>query len=104
MKRLFLAVVVVALSAFVVRAQQEKKSAPEWKEAVSKGKMGSRAKWVVEDYKPKASEFGKKAKCPVTGEGFTVGAETKAVKYKGKVYYFCCASCAPRPRTSAASC
>ena len=30
----------------------------------------------------------------MSGEEFKVGEGTKAVKYKGKVYYFCCPDCA----------
>ncbi|MCX5796071.1 MAG: YHS domain-containing protein [Elusimicrobia bacterium] len=107
MKRLFLAVAVVTLAAFVVRAQQADKTAqapettmdgakaPAAKKADKSVKKDKKGKAVVEDHTPAASEYGKAAKCPVTGEEFKVSAETKAVKYKGKVYYFCCPSCAP---------
>ena len=38
-------------------------------------------------------EYGKKAFCPVMGDEVTVNPKTQAVKYKGKVYYFCCGGC-----------
>jgi YHS domain-containing protein len=38
---------------------------------------------------------GTKAKCPVTGEDFTVKAGTAQTTYKGKRYAFCCPDCKP---------
>ena len=38
---------------------------------------------------------GAAAKCPVTGEDFTVKESTVQVTYKGKRYAFCCADCQP---------
>jgi YHS domain-containing protein len=38
---------------------------------------------------------GTKAKCPVTGEDFTVKDSTVQVTYNGKRYAFCCADCQP---------
>jgi len=38
---------------------------------------------------------GTAAKCPVTGEDFTVKDSTVQVTYKGKRYAFCCADCQP---------
>jgi YHS domain-containing protein len=38
---------------------------------------------------------GTAAKCPVTGEAFTVKDSTVQVTYKGKRYAFCCADCQP---------
>jgi YHS domain-containing protein len=108
MKRFFWAVAVVTLAAFMVWAEPESKpavapettadgaKAPEAQKSSKKVKKDKKAKADVEDYKPLAAEYGQKAKCPVSGEEFKVGPDTKAVKYKGKVYFFCCASCAPR--------
>jgi len=108
MKRLFLIVPVVTLAAFVARAQQESKpaasapeatlagaKAPATKQVAKKAGKMKQAKAVaaVEEYQPQPSEYGRKAKCPVMGTDFTVGADTPAVKYKGKVYYFCCTGC-----------
>jgi len=73
-----------------VCAQPEKKSAPT-APAVSNKKAPA-----VADYKLRPSDYGRKARCAVSGEEFKVGPETKAVKYKGKVYYFCCADCMPQ--------
>ena len=38
---------------------------------------------------------GADAKCPVTGEDFTVKDSTVQVTYNGKRYAFCCADCQP---------
>ncbi|MBI4657010.1 MAG: YHS domain-containing protein [Elusimicrobia bacterium] len=51
------------------------------------------AKSPVEDYVPPESEFGKEVFCRVRKTKFKVSEKTKAVKYKGKAYYFCCPSC-----------
>lgn len=44
------------------------------------------------DHKPQA---GEKAICAVSGEPFTVTAETKTAEHEGKWYAFCCDECAP---------
>lgn len=51
------------------------------------------AKSPVEDYVPPESEYGKEVFCRVMKTNFKVSEKTKAVKYKGKAYYFCCPSC-----------
>ncbi|MBI5239090.1 MAG: YHS domain-containing protein [Elusimicrobia bacterium] len=79
-----------AASPSVTRVEGTKSAAP--KKETRKAKKG---KAVAEDYTPEASEYGKKAKCPVSGEDLVVSADTKSVKYKGKTYYFCCPGCAP---------
>jgi YHS domain-containing protein len=38
---------------------------------------------------------GTKAKCPVSGETFTVGANTQRSEYQSKHYVFCCPDCKP---------
>jgi YHS domain-containing protein len=38
---------------------------------------------------------GTPAKCPVSGEDFTIKADTVQVTYAGKRYAFCCADCQP---------
>ena len=38
---------------------------------------------------------GAKAKCPVSGEDFTIKADTLQVSYAGKRYAFCCPECQP---------
>jgi YHS domain-containing protein len=38
---------------------------------------------------------GTKTKCPVSGEDFTVKADTLQVSYAGKRYAFCCPDCQP---------
>ncbi|GEM_PF-3272288 len=37
--------------------------------------------------------LGNKVVCPVSGEQFAIGKDSKKVRYKGKVYYFCCLDC-----------
>lgn len=54
---------------------------------------------ISENYIPTNDEYGKSAECPVTGDKFKIGPETPAVKYKGKIYYFCCPMCVPKFRT-----
>ena len=39
-------------------------------------------------------KVGDKAKCPVSGEEFTVASNSPKVTHEGKDYYFCCESCA----------
>lgn len=36
---------------------------------------------------------GTRARCPVSGEVFTVSAETVKAEHQGKTYVFCCAGC-----------
>jgi YHS domain-containing protein len=38
---------------------------------------------------------GTKTKCPVSGEDFTIKADTVQVTYAGERYAFCCADCQP---------
>lgn len=44
-------------------------------------------------YVPKQGDIGKEKTCPVNGEPLVVKADTPAITYKGKIYYFCCAAC-----------
>lgn len=48
---------------------------------------------IVEDFVPDTGNYGTVTQCPVMGEKVIVGKDTKAVKYKGKVYYLCCPTC-----------
>jgi len=43
--------------------------------------------------KVREDEIGKAVTCPVMGTKFKVKANTQVADYKGKSYYFCCASC-----------
>jgi YHS domain-containing protein len=105
MRRLSLVLAAMALAAVAARAQQggqPEATAPETTMDGAKA-MGTQEpaqsvktkthKATVKDYTPKASEYGKKVKCPLEGAEFKVGPDTKAVKYKGKIYYFCCDDC-----------
>ena len=47
----------------------------------------------MEDFIPDSGNYGTVTSCPVMGEKIVVGKDTKAVKYKGKVYFLCCPSC-----------
>ncbi len=39
---------------------------------------------------------GTRARCPVSGEVFTVTAETVKAEHQGKTFVFCCAGCKPQ--------
>lgn len=39
---------------------------------------------------------GTKATCPVTGEEFTVAADTARSEFEGRHYVFCCPACKPK--------
>jgi Cu+-exporting ATPase len=39
------------------------------------------------------AKVGDTAKCPVSGEEFTVEATSPKTEHDGKTYYFCCAGC-----------
>lgn len=41
-------------------------------------------------------KVGTKATCPISGEEFTIAANTLHSEYKGKHVYFCCPSCKSR--------
>jgi len=43
--------------------------------------------------KPGEAVLGDKTTCPVSGETFTVAADSPKVEYEGKTYYFCCEDC-----------
>jgi Cu+-exporting ATPase len=45
------------------------------------------------DQKP---AVGATAKCPVSGETFTIEASTLHTEYNGKHYAFCCGECKPK--------
>ena len=40
-----------------------------------------------------AAKVGDRTKCPVSGEVFTVAADSPHAEYNGKTYYFCCPHC-----------
>jgi YHS domain-containing protein len=99
MKSLLLLAAAMILAAPGASAQPGGQSAapvPLAKSADQGAGKPKKAKAAVEDYTPQASEYGKKVKCPVEGDSFKVGPDTKAVRYKGKTYYFCCGGCLPR--------
>lgn len=48
---------------------------------------------TVEEFIPPVSTYSTVTQCPVMGNKFTITKDTKAVRYKGKEYFFCCPSC-----------
>jgi YHS domain-containing protein len=111
MKRTVCGAAILALGAGLVLAQEGRRAAAPSVTRVEGAKSGSpkkevrkakKGKALVEDYVPEPSEYGKKVKCPVSGEEHEVSADTKAVKYKGKTYYFCCPPCLPQFKKSPA--
>ncbi|MFO0755282.1 MAG: YHS domain-containing protein [Byssovorax sp.] len=49
------------------------------------------------DFKPIGeAKVGDKTHCPVSGEDFTVAADSPKVELDGKTYYFCCPGCAKK--------
>jgi YHS domain-containing protein len=42
---------------------------------------------------PGEAKVGDKSLCPVSGEEFTIDANSPKYEYKGKTYYFCCSGC-----------
>lgn len=50
----------------------------------------------VSEHQITPEEVGKRVVCPVTNEKFRVKKGTRAVEYKGEVYYLCCAKCIRR--------
>lgn len=61
----------------------EKESTPET--------AGQPADKAVVDYTPTQNDIGQEAVCSVCGMTIAVNAETPAVMYDGKPYYFCSA-------------
>lgn len=43
--------------------------------------------------KPGEAKLGDATVCPVSGEHFTVEADSPKAEYQGKTYYFCCNDC-----------
>lgn len=41
----------------------------------------------------RSDETGKEVVCPVTKNKFKITSGTKAIEYKGEIYYFCCPGC-----------
>ena len=42
---------------------------------------------------PGTAQVGDKTVCPVSGEEFTVAADSPKAELDGKTYYFCCPGC-----------
>ena len=48
----------------------------------------------VNDLKPPGeAKVGDRTRCVVSGDSFTVDADSPHVEYQGKTYYLCCDSC-----------
>ncbi len=78
--------VLCALVSLPLAACNKKASAPSTAAAASA---------VGDDPAVPKLAVGTAAKCPVTGEDFTVKDSTVQVTYNGKRYAFCCADCQP---------
>ncbi|MBI2894205.1 MAG: YHS domain-containing protein [Deltaproteobacteria bacterium] len=50
-----------------------------------------------------APPVGAHALCPVSGEAFSVSAETQTAEYQGRTYAFCCPRCKGRFEANPAS-
>ena len=74
------------LSLSLVACEKNKAAAPS---------PNATASAVANDPSVPKLAVGTAAKCPVTGEDFTVKDSTVQVTYNGKRYAFCCADCQP---------
>lgn len=82
--------VVAALLSLPLAACDKKASAPAPAPAAA-----AAASPIGNDSSVPKLAVGTAAKCPVTGEAFTVKESTVQVTYNGKRYGFCCADCQP---------
>ncbi|MDB4969207.1 MAG: Lead, cadmium, zinc and mercury transporting ATPase [Myxococcales bacterium] len=73
----------------------EKKSQTSQPTAAAPSAAGATTAAVGDDPAVAKIAVGSAAKCPVTGEDFTVKDSTVQVTYAGKRYAFCCADCQP---------
>ncbi len=77
-------------------AKVEKKApAPKVQPASQPTKAGEKTA-AVALVKPGLAKVGDKSWCLVSGEEFTVAADSPKVTHEGKDYYFCCAGCDKR--------
>jgi len=85
----------VVLVVSVLTSGCGKKETPKMPAASPSAEQTAQApsKDTVEDYIPDTGAYGTVTQCPVMIEKITVDKDTKAVKYKGKIYYLCCPSC-----------
>ena len=80
--------VLCALFALPLAACDKKQAAPATATTATAAAVGN------DPAVPKLA-VGTAAKCPVTGEDFTVKDSTVQVTFNGKRYAFCCADCQP---------
>lgn len=66
-------------------------AAPETPAAPDAGAAATPSKGAVKEAGD--AKVGDTAKCPVSGEEFTVEASSPKVEHDGKTYYFCCGGC-----------
>lgn len=85
MKR-FLCFLYIIISVCLVGCKN-KPSIPEGKSVVLTGSA------TVMDFIPPQNEYSSVTQCPVSGDRFKITKDTKAVKYKDRVYYLCCPAC-----------
>ena len=84
-----------ALLALPLAACQHKSAAPATTAAAPAPAAAATAGKIGDDPAVPKLAVGTAAKCPVTGEDFTVKDSTVQVTYNGKRYAFCCADCQP---------
>jgi YHS domain-containing protein len=62
--------------------------------ASTKSAEGTAPSAAVADLKkPGQAVLGDRTTCPVSGETFTVAADSPKVEFEGKTYFFCCEDC-----------
>jgi len=76
----------------VIKTVEEKSAAQTLKSDTTTAATPSALPPVM-DYKVEPSAYGRTVSCPVTKEKFKINKNTPALKYKDKVYYFCCPAC-----------
>jgi YHS domain-containing protein len=53
----------------------------------------NRTSSFAQEFIPPINTYSSVTQCPVTKNNFTIGKDTRGVRYKDKDYYFCCPSC-----------
>ena len=88
-----------AAPAFAHDEKADKSEKAEKKEPAGHHDVGEHAKGAEHSDAPRSfssrPEVGTWAKCPVSGDVFKVGKDTRFVTHEGRVYAMCCAECAP---------
>jgi YHS domain-containing protein len=92
MKNLVISVVAIGLLSLAACGGSPSTPTVPTPDAVSAAPAGSSA--AADDVKaPGTAKVGDKARCPISGEVFTVTDKSPKAEYEGKTYYFCCPGC-----------